>query len=199
MGSQYKPSNMDGVATVSNVKVVESSKRVMFKSSDVMLRILGFSLTFIAAIVVGVDKETKIISFTLAETMPSVQVSVTAKWQFMSAFVYFLVSNAIASSYAALSLAFTLAITRFHNNAALGLIMLDLITMGLLFSANGAAMAIGMIGLKGNSHVHWNKVCNVFGGFCRNFTAALVLSMLGSFAFLFLVAVAILNLHKRSQ
>ncbi|XP_024045034.1 CASP-like protein 1E1 isoform X2 [Citrus clementina] len=87
MGSQYKPSNMDGVATVSNVKVVESSKRVMFKSSDVMLRILGFSLTFIAAIVVGVDKETKIISFTLAETMPSVQVSVTAKWQFMSAFV----------------------------------------------------------------------------------------------------------------
>lgn len=87
MGSQYKPSNMDGVATVSNVKVVESSKRVMFKSSDVMLRILGFSLTFIAAIVVGVDKETKIISFTLAETMPSVHVSVTAKWQFMSAFV----------------------------------------------------------------------------------------------------------------
>lgn len=87
MGSQYKPSNMDGVATVSNVKVVESSKRVMFKSSDVMLRILGFSLTFIAAIVVGVDKETKIISFTLAETMLSVQVSVTAKWQFMSAFV----------------------------------------------------------------------------------------------------------------
>lgn len=87
MGSQYKPSNMDGVATVSNVKVVESSKRVMFKSSDVMLRILGFSLTFIAAIVVGVDKETKIISFTLAETMPSAQVSVTAKWQFMSAFV----------------------------------------------------------------------------------------------------------------
>lgn len=87
MGSQYKPSNMDGVATVSNVKVVESSKRVMFKSSDVMLRILGFSLTFIAAIVVGVDKETQIISFTLAETMPSVQVSVTAQWQFMSAFV----------------------------------------------------------------------------------------------------------------
>lgn len=114
---------------------------------------------------------------------------------------YFLVSNAIACSYAATSLVYSLAVSSSFNQDAevLVLSILDLVIMALLFSANGAAAAIGIIGRDGNSHVQWRKVCDMFGGFCHHFTAALVLSLIGSSAFLLLVAFAVLGLHKKAK
>ncbi|MFS7901762.1 putative casparian strip membrane protein [Helianthus anomalus] len=76
--------------------------------------------------------------------------------------------------------------------------MSDLIMMALLFSANGAATAVGMIGLNGNSHAQWHKVCYIFTRYCHQGAASVSMSFLGSFAFLWLVIFAILNLHKKS-
>ncbi|KAH7578413.1 hypothetical protein JRO89_XS01G0378500 [Xanthoceras sorbifolium] len=198
---QQQQSNMEGVTASgsTSVKVVESSKRVM-RCSDIILRILVLFITFVAAVLVGVDKETKLISVSVIESLPPLHVTVTAKWQYLSALVYFLVSNTIACSYAAASLAYSIiAAGKLKNDTALALTILDLIIMGLLSSATGAAMAVGVLGHEGNSHLQWNKVCNLFGGFCRQFAVALVLSLLGSFVFLLLVVVAILNLHKHKR
>ncbi|MCI26196.1 CASP-like protein, partial [Trifolium medium] len=78
MGNQSKGS-VDGVQ--SDVKVVEM--KTIWKSSvyDVLLRVLAFLLTLTATIIVGVDKETKIISYS------ELQFKVTAKWEYMSAIV----------------------------------------------------------------------------------------------------------------
>jgi uncharacterized protein (TIGR01569 family) len=110
---------------------------------------------------------------------------------------YFLVSNAIACSYAAGSLAYSLAARSFKHDVELVLSILDLVIMALLFSANGAAAAIGIIGRDGNSHTQWRKVCDIFDGYCHHMTSALVLSLIGSFAFLLLVFFAVLGLHKK--
>lgn len=77
------------------------------------------------------------------------------------------------------------------------IIILDLIMMALLASATGAATAVGVIGYQGNSHVRWNKVCNVFGKFCHQVAAAVVVSLLASLSFLFSVVLAVLDLHKK--
>lgn len=111
---------------------------------------------------------------------------------------YFVVANAIACSYGALSLILILA-KRGQKKGLLTLttIILDLAMVALLASGNGAATAIGVIGYQGNSNVHWNKVCDMFGRFCHQVLVAVVVSLLGSLSFLFLVMLAALDLHKK--
>ncbi|XP_057469554.1 CASP-like protein 1E2 [Actinidia eriantha] len=169
------------------------------RCSEFGLRVLAFALTLVAAVVLGVDKQTKVVPVTVLSTLPPLNVPVTAKSHYLSAFVYFVVTNAIACTYAALSLVLTLATKGGQKGLALIITILDLVMVALLFSGEGAAAAVGILGYKGNSHVRWNKVCNVFEEFCHQTAAALVLSLLGSVAFFFLVVLAALNLHKKCK
>lgn len=109
-----------------------------------------------------------------------------------------MVVNAIACAYAIISLVLTLA-TRGGSKGGLALMIttLDLVMVALLSSGSGATGAIGLIGMHGNSHVQWKKVCNVFGKFCHQVLAGLVLSVLGSVAFLLLVVISARNFQKK--
>lgn len=106
---------------------------------------------------------------------------------------YSVASNAIASSYAALSLVLA---TSGKKGVMSAVIILDLLMVAMLFSSNGAALAIGLMGYQGNSHVMWAKVCTVFGRFCNQAAVSIALSLLGSILFLLLVA---MRLHKISK
>ena len=117
-----------------------------------------------------------------------------------------MVTNAIASAYAAISLVLLLANRGGGGNkdkggssagGIIGLLVfiLDVAMIGLLFSSNGAATAIGLMGYKGNSHVQWKKVCNVFDRFCDQGVAALAVSLAGAIAFFVLVLLAAKRLH----
>ncbi|KAK8693857.1 hypothetical protein V6N13_071424 [Hibiscus sabdariffa] len=149
--------------------------------------LIGCRIALVAAILTAVDKETNTIPISI-----TLHVSVTAKWHYMSASVYFLISNAIVFSYAAASMAV-------RDKTGTVLMVLDMTIMGLLLSVNGAEIAVGVIGQYGNSHVQWRRVCDMFGGFCHQMTAAIILSLVASLVFFWLVAQAILNLHKQSR
>ncbi|XP_027121126.1 CASP-like protein 1E2 [Coffea arabica] len=194
MESQYIGSNggLEGRG-----KEVEVANKSSVRGSDVILRFLAFASTLVAAIVLGVDKQTKLVSMTVVSTLPPITVPVTAKWHYMSAFVYFVVANVVACAYAALSLLLVLGNRGAKKGLALMIITLDLVMVALLFSGGGAALAVGLIGYRGNSHVQWNKVCNVFGRFCDQVAGAIGVSLLGSAAFLLLVLLAMINLHKK--
>ena len=105
-------------------------------------------------------------------------------------------SNAIASSYAALSLLLSMS---GKKGLRPWIAILDVVMVALLFSSNGAAGAIGLMGYQGNKHVRWDKVCGVFGKFCGQVAASLLLSMLGSIVFLLLVVFAAFRLHRKSR
>jgi hypothetical protein len=53
----------------------------------VALRVFVLAATLVSAVVMGVDRQTRTIQITLADTLPPLQVPVTAKWSFSSAFV----------------------------------------------------------------------------------------------------------------
>lgn len=112
-----------------------------------------------------------------------------------------MVANAVACSYGTLSS--ILILTNYRGGkkglCTMSIVILDLAMVALLASGIGAATAIGLIGYRGNSHVHWNKVCDVFGKFCSQMLIAIVTSFLGSIAFLFLVMLAALDLHKKHK
>ncbi|CAH9109074.1 unnamed protein product [Cuscuta europaea] len=168
--------------------------------ADIVLRLLALALTLVAALVLGLDKQTKAVTMQILPTLPPVNIPFTANSHHLSAFVYFVVVNAVACAYAAVSLVLTLANRKKNNTAAATSVMiitLDLAMVALLFSSCGAAAAIGVMGYKGNSHVRWNKVCNVFEIFCGQAAAAIGISLAASIFFLLLVFCAALNFHKR--
>ncbi|KAF8401540.1 hypothetical protein HHK36_012482 [Tetracentron sinense] len=198
MASQDK-AGMDGMEAIESTQSrgsdlkVASPKTVRY--SDFLLRLLALALTLVAVIVLAVAKETKTVHVTVAPNLPPLNIPATAKWQNMSALVYFMVTNAIACAYATLSL-----VTNRGGKCgmALTLIVLDLVMVALLFSGNGAAGAVGVLGLRGNSHARWNKVCNNFGVYCLRILASIGLSLLGSLVFFLLVVLSVWNLHKKS-
>ncbi|KAD3338203.1 hypothetical protein E3N88_33724 [Mikania micrantha] len=167
---------------------------VLCLSSDMVLRATAFCFTLIAAVVAGVDHETHKIPITISDNMPSFTVFVTAKWHYLSFSVFLVVANSIACSYSFASMILSMKkMIRTH----LTFLLSDVMMMALLFSANGAATAVGIIGVNGNSHTQWHKVCYVFKSHCHQGAASIAMSFLRSFVFLWLVVFAILNLHKK--
>ncbi|KAI5650682.1 hypothetical protein M9H77_36687 [Catharanthus roseus] len=199
MESQYVvEEGRNGMRSEKEGQVMVANKKTV-RGSDVVLRFLAFALTLVAAIVLGVDKQSKVVSVSIVPSLPPINAFLTAKWHYLSAFVYFVAVNSIACAYAAISLLLVLA-NRGHGKKgliSLIIIILDLIMVALLFSAGGAALAVGLIGYQGNSHVQWNKVCNAFDKFCQQVAAAIVVSLFGSAVYLLLVLLAALNLHKK--
>ncbi|KAA3480995.1 CASP-like protein 1E1 [Gossypium australe] len=166
---------------------------------ELILRVVALALTVAAAIVLGVDKQTKVVPIQIAPTLPAVNIVAQAKWHYLSALVYAVVANIIASIYAAIAIVIMLGSGKGKASIRLGQMVgvADLLMVGLLFSANGAALAIGLMGYKGNSHVRWNKVCNVFDKFCDQVAVSILLSLLAALAFTALVAITLLTFHKR--
>ncbi|XP_019241030.1 PREDICTED: CASP-like protein 1E2 [Nicotiana attenuata] len=173
------------------------------RSYEMVLRMMGLIFTLVAAIVAGTNKDTQDVPITLVDGLPPLHLTLTAKWNYMSSTVYFVVVNAIACAYAATSMAFpALNMGGSRRNwtcSSMLVSALDLTMVALLFSANGASAAIGVIALNGNSHTHWHKVCYAFKRYCIQGGAALVMSMLGSFFFLCLVLLLPLNLHRTAS
>lgn len=75
---------MDGLEGKS--EVAGNYKRKL-NHGDLSLRVLALALTLVAAIVLGVGKQNKVVPLKIIPTLPPVNVAVTAKWQYSSAFV----------------------------------------------------------------------------------------------------------------
>ncbi|KAF3671643.1 hypothetical protein FXO37_07928 [Capsicum annuum] len=170
---------------------------------EVILRMMGLVFTLIAAVVAGTNKDTESVPISLVEGLPPLHLNLTAKWNYMSSTVYFVAVNAVACAYAAISMAFIALITRGSRGknwkGSVLVVALDLSMVALLFSANGASAAIGIIALNGNSHTQWHKVCYAFKRYCIQGGASLAMSMLGSFFFICLVLLFNLNLQRTTS
>ncbi|KAL4570300.1 hypothetical protein LXL04_025952 [Taraxacum kok-saghyz] len=164
---------------------------------DLAVRFLALVLTLTAAVVLGVNKQSTTVPVKIVPSLPPVELPVTAKWHDMSAFVYLVIANAIACFYATMSLILTLATSGGNKKVNLMVTILDIVMVALLFSAIGATGAVGLIGAKGNSHVQWGKVCNVFDKFCHQVAAATILAFNGSICYLLLVVLATINVYKK--
>ncbi|XP_038879800.1 CASP-like protein 1E2 [Benincasa hispida] len=164
---------------------------------EMVFRVLGFVLSFVAAIVVGLNKQTKLVPLTVSLNLPPLDYTFIAKWHYLSAFVYLLATNIIACSYSFISLFLLLKNKSKDNILGLLIIVLDTVMVALLFSSSGAAAAVGVIAYHGNSHVQWNKVCDIYGRFCKQVAASTVLSLAGAVVFMLLVVLASVGLQKR--
>lgn len=75
---------------------VGGSRKVSY--TDLFIRFMALLLSLAAAIVLGLDKQTKIVPIALVSTLPPLYVPVTAKFHYLSAFTY-VFDISVSSSY----------------------------------------------------------------------------------------------------
>lgn len=117
---------------------------------------------------------------------------------FETCYRYFIIVNAVACLYSAVSVG--VSFTN-QSNASIDLLLsiADLIFIILLFTGNASAAAIEILAQNGNSRLGWGKICTVTSKFCDRLTASIVLSTVASVVFALVVVLSMITLQKKSR
>ncbi|CAH2054833.1 unnamed protein product [Thlaspi arvense] len=161
---------------------------------DIVLRVLFFSATLTALIVMVTSDQTEMAQLPGA---PS-PAPVSAEFNDSPAFIYFVVALVVASFYALISTLVSISLhlrPEFAAQLSIYLASFDMVVVGILASATGTAGGVAYIALNGNEEIGWNKICNVYDKFCRYIATSLALSL---FASLLLLGLSISSLSKRT-
>ncbi|KAK4433944.1 CASP-like protein IN26 [Sesamum alatum] len=167
-----------------------------FAVAEVVLRFLLFASAVVAVVVMVTSKQTKQVPVQI----PPFQASVPAKFNHSPAFIYFVAALSVAGLYS--------IITTFLSFYALlkpgccpqvlsHFVIFDVLLLGVVAAATGAAGAVAYIGLKGNSHLGWKKACNVYDEFCKHVGSSIFVSLFASIVLALLVFFSIYSLSKK--
>ncbi|KAH9329340.1 hypothetical protein KI387_001448, partial [Taxus chinensis] len=111
---------------------------------EFVLRVLVIAATMAAAIVMGTAKQTKTVPVQLVPSLAPQLFPVPAKYHYSPAFVYFVVANAVACGYTALSIIMSLPKLKSSASSVTSALLLsitDFIMVALVSSAASAAAA----------------------------------------------------------
>ncbi|KAL4202602.1 hypothetical protein AMTRI_Chr02g264460 [Amborella trichopoda] len=175
-------------------KGVEIEGRRPLWCLDVGLRLLSFSATLTAVIVMATGKET----ITVVSPLLPFPITQEAKFNQSPSFIYFVVANAVACAYSIFTAVVSGVSKKSPSDKLLfHLPFFDAVFAGIVGSATGASAAIAYVGLKGNSHAMWPAICPVFGKFCRYVGGSTAVSLVASIAFVLLVGLSSHSLYRR--
>ncbi|KVG43266.1 CASP-like protein 1 [Cynara cardunculus var. scolymus] len=153
---------------------------------DMALRVILFATALVAVIVVVTSKQTKLIP-----VAPGIVIPKDAKFNHSPAFIYFVAALSVACLYSIITCALSvLALKKAGGSSTklqLHFIIFDALLLGIVAAATGAAGGVAYIGLKGNSHVRWNKICHTYDSYCFHFATSILLSLISSITLLLLV------------
>jgi len=71
------------------------------------------------------------------------------------------------------------------------------VMLGILASATGTAGSVAYLGLKGNNHTGWHKICHIYDKFCRHIGASVAVGLFGSIVTLLLIWISAHSIHSR--
>lgn len=158
------------------------------------LRFLLVGSTLTAVLVMVTSKQTKLVPVPAL----GIRARLPAKFTNSPALIYLVVALSVACLYAIISLLASLLLLR---KPALKLLLLlalmDALMLGIVASATGAAGSVAYIGLKGNKHTGWGKICGTYDKFCRYIGASLAVSLVSAILLLLLTLLSILSLYRR--
>ncbi|KAI9122865.1 hypothetical protein K1719_005754 [Acacia pycnantha] len=161
-----------------------------YSTFDIILRFLLFASSLVAVVVIATSKQTKTLG----------PIEREANFKHSPAFIYFLVAFSISGLYSILTFLASISFLQKPDlklKYLLHFLFWDALILGIIASATGAAGGVAYIGLKGNDHVNWNKVCNVFDKFCKHIAGSLAVALFGSVVTVLLIWLSASSLHSR--
>lgn len=168
-------------------------------AADVSLRVLLLAASIVAVVLMVTSKQTEMIP---VPTLPGVTIPRSAQFRDSPAFIFFVVALSIAGLYSIITTVTTLCVIRKSNVQAKYFWILavhDVLILGLVAAATGTAGGVAYIGLKGNTHVNWGKICSVYDKFCRFVGSSIAVSLFASTILVLLVALNIYSLYLRAS
>ncbi|XP_071730408.1 CASP-like protein 1 [Rutidosis leptorrhynchoides] len=164
--------------------------------ADSFFRVSVFVTSLVALIVMVTDGETKRIPIA-----PGFAITRDAKWNYSPAYIYFISVQSVAILYSIITgVVSILSLMKpggSFTKLKFHLVILDALLLGLMASATGAAAGVGYIGLKGNSHSNYNKICNRYHSYCIQNGVSTALSLASSVTLLLLVWLSAHVLSKK--
>ncbi|KAK7264587.1 hypothetical protein RJT34_32196 [Clitoria ternatea] len=157
---------------------------------DVILRFLLFAASLVAVVVIVTGNQTIYLPFPRP-----------AKFRYSPAFVYFVAAFSVAGLYSIITILASLFVKKspaLKTKLLLYFIFLDALILGITASATGSGAAVAYVGLKGNNHVNWNKICNVYDKFCRHVGGSLAVGLFGSVVAVLLIWLSAYSIHSRA-
>ncbi|WJX96096.1 hypothetical protein P8452_77342 [Trifolium repens] len=173
----------------SSTPVPASSAGADYFKFDLILRFLLFASSLVSVVVMVTGNQTEYLPLPLP-----------AKFRYSPAFVYFVAAFSVSGLYSILTfLASLFAITKpnLKTKLLLHFIFWDAVILGILASATGTAGSMAYLGLKGNKHTGWNKICNIYDKFCRHIGASVAVGLFGSIVALLLIWISARSIHSR--
>ncbi|KAI3469438.1 hypothetical protein Pfo_026101 [Paulownia fortunei] len=167
-----------------------------FALVDVVLRFLLFASALVAVVVMVTSKQTLLLPI----PFPPFQIYRSAKFKHSPAFIYFVAAFSAAGLYSIITTLlsfYALLKPGCYLKLVSHFVIFDVLLLGIVAAATGAAGAVAYIGLKGNSHVQWGKICNLYDDFCKHIGASLAVSLFGSIVLALLVLLSVYSLSKK--
>ncbi|XP_022723066.1 CASP-like protein 1D1 [Durio zibethinus] len=164
---------------------------------EVALRVLLFAATLSSVVVMVTSKQTELVPVT---SMPTVRVPIPAKFNHSPAFIYFIAALSVTGLYSIITILASVSVVlkpTYSKSFLLFFAFLDVVFVGIVASATGAAGAVAYIGLKGNSHVGWTKICGVYDKFCRHIGSSVALALFAAILLVLLSMMSAFTLYKK--
>lgn len=167
-----------------------------FLAIDFVLRFLLFASALVAVVVMVTSEQTEMVPVPI----PPFLAPMTAKFKHSPAFIYFIAAFSVAGLYSIITTLcslYAILKPRCSTKILSHFVIFDVLLLGIVASATGAAGAVAYIGLKGNSHVRWQKVCGTYGDFCRHIGGSVAVALFGSVVLVLLVLLSVYSLSKK--
>ncbi|XP_055818285.1 CASP-like protein 1 [Solanum dulcamara] len=160
-----------------------------FAVADLVLRFLVFASALVSVVVMSTSKQT--------EMLPTPR---PATFNQSPALIYFVVALSVAGFFSiitTLGSLYSIIKPGCYAKIISHFIVIDVLLIGIVASATGAAASVTYIGLKGNTHVGWGKVCTLYGKFCRYLGASIGVSLFATVMLVLLVLLSVYSLSKK--
>ncbi|XP_017225394.1 CASP-like protein 1 [Daucus carota subsp. sativus] len=179
------------MASISPAVVLELEKNSQastttskFVLHDVILRVFLFATSLTSLVALVTSKQTE----TIPVPFPPYGASVAAEFTDIPAFI---IITTILSFFALVKRSTT------STKLMSCVFSVDVLLLGILASATGAAGEVAYLGLKGNSNVGWHKICNVYDSYCRHIGFSVLTSIFSSMVLSFLIILYIITVSRR--
>ncbi|KAJ7955046.1 CASP-like protein [Quillaja saponaria] len=163
---------------------------------DVVLRSLLFAASVVAIVVIVTSNQTELVPNPFTRRLEYRK----AEFNHSPAFIYFVVAFSVAGLYSIITTLASISVIlkpNYRLKFTLHFLFWDALILGVVASATGAAGAVAYVGLKGNNHVGWVKVCNRYDKYCRHLAGSLAVALFASIVVVLLIWLSSINLHRR--
>lgn len=136
-------------------------------------------------------------------TSPPYGASLSAKFTDVPSLIFAMSALSLACPYSIITaLVSFLALRKQASRSTklmFSLVVMDLLLFGIVAAVAGAAGDASYIGLKGNKHARWQKICNEYDTYCLLVGFAVLCTGSAAVTLLFLVILFIFTLSPKSH